>query len=75
VTTVEHYKAWLIANCYTQKFGKNYETFAPVVRYSSVHTLLAFVVQEGMVVHQMDMVTAFLNGVQEVFAQQLALIF
>ena len=34
-----------------------------MVRYSSVRTLLAFAVQEGMVVHQMDVVTAFLNGV------------
>ena len=33
------------------------------LRYSSVRTLLAFEVLEGMVAHQMDVVTAFLNGV------------
>jgi len=61
---VERYKAWLVAKGYTQKYGEDYDaTFAPVVRYSSVRTLLAFAVQEGMVVHQMDVVTAFLNGV------------
>ena len=36
-------------------------SWGPVVRYSSICTLLAFAVQEGMVVHQMDAVTAFLN--------------
>ena len=57
---MERYKAWLVAKGYTQKYGEDYdETFAPVVRYSSVCTLLAFEVQEGMVVDQMKMVTAF----------------
>ena len=61
---MESYKAWLVAKGYTQKYGEDYdETFAPVVRYSSVRTLLAFAMQEGMVVHQMDVVTVFLNGV------------
>jgi len=61
---VERYKARLVAKGYSQKYGEdNEETFAPVVRYTSIHTLLAFSVQEGMIVHQMDMVTAFLNGV------------
>ena len=61
---MERYKAWLVAKGYTQKYGEDYdETFAPVVRYSSVRTLLAFAMQEGMVVHQMDVVTVFLNGV------------
>ena len=43
-----------------------------MVRYSSVRTLLAFAVQEGMVVHQMDVVTAFLNGVldEEIYMVQ-----
>ena len=61
---MERSKARLVAKGYTQKYEEDYdETFAPVVRYSSVRTLLAFAVQEGMVVHQMDVVTAFLNGV------------
>ena len=70
---MERYKAWLVAKGYTQKYGEGYdETFEPVVRYSSVRTLLAFAVQEGMVVHQMDVVTAFLNGVldEEVYMVQ-----
>jgi len=60
---VEHYKARLVAKGYTQKYGEDYDqTFAPAVR-SSVCTLLAFAVQEGMVIHQMDVVTVFLNVV------------
>ena len=71
--TVECYKARLVAKCYTQKYGEDYdEMFAAVVRYSPVRTLLAFAVQEGMVVHQMDVVTAFLNGVldEEIYMVQ-----
>jgi len=72
--TVERYKVRLVAKGYTQKYGEDYdETFAPVVRYSSVRTLLlAFAVQEGMVVYQMDVVTTFLNGVldEEIYMVQ-----
>ena len=60
---VERYKARLMAKGYTQKPGEGYdETYSPVVRYSSIRALLAFAVQNGMIVHQMDVVTAFLNG-------------
>ena len=41
------------------------ETFAPVVQSSSIRTLQAFAVQNDMIVHQMDVVTAFLNGLLE----------
>ena len=33
-----------------------------VVRFSSIRALLAFAVQNDMLIHQMDVVTAFLNG-------------
>ncbi len=42
------------------------EILAPVVRSSSsLRTLLAIAVQNDMIVHQMDVVTAFLNGLLE----------
>ncbi len=60
---VKRFKARLVAKGYAQKYGIDYdETFSPVVRFSSIRTLLAFAVQNNMVVHQMDVVTAFLNG-------------
>ena len=60
---VERYKCRLVAKGYSQKYGADYdETFSPVVRFSSIRTLLAFAVQNNLHVHQMDVVTAFLNG-------------
>ena len=70
---VEHYKARLVAKGYTQKPGEDYdETYSPVVKYSSIRALLAFAVQNGMIVHQMDVVTVFLNGTldEEIYMEQ-----
>ncbi len=45
---------------YSQKYGVDYEeTFAPVVRFSSIRALLA---QNDMLVHQMDVQTAWYSG-------------
>ena len=60
---VERYKCRLVAKGYSQLYGADYdETFSPVVRFSSIRTLLSFAVQNNLHVHQMDVVTAFLNG-------------
>ena len=60
---VERFKARLVAKGYTQRYSVDYEeTFSPVVRFPSVCTLLAYAVQDSMLIHQMDIVTAFLNG-------------
>ena len=60
---VQKFKARLVAKGYSQQFGVDYhDTFAPVVRFNSLRTLLALAVQRGMIIHQMDVVTAFLNG-------------
>ena len=70
---MERYKARLVAKGYTQKYGEDYtETFSPVVRYSSIRALLAFAVQNDMMIHQMDAVTAFLNGKldEEIYMEQ-----
>ena len=60
---VKRFKARLVAKGFAQKWGIDYdETFSPVVRFSSIRTSLALAIQNNMVVHQMDVVTAFLNG-------------
>ena len=48
---------------FSQQYGINYnKKFSPVARYSSIRTILTYAVEHNMLVHQMDVVTAFLNG-------------
>ena len=64
--SVEKYKAIFVARGFSQIKGIDYEeTFAPVARYSSIRTILVLSAQMGWHIHQMDVKTAFLNGVIE----------
>jgi len=57
------YKARLVARGFTQEYMTDYdETFAPVARISSFRFLLALSNQYDLMVHHMDVKTAFLNG-------------
>ena len=70
---VECYKARLVAQGCTQRFGVDYEeTFSPVVRFESIRMLMALGVQHNLQLHQMDVSTAFLNGAlaEEVYMKQ-----
>lgn len=60
---VNRFKGCLVAKGHAQIEGIDYEeTFSPVVRFSSIRTILAFALQYNMLIHQMDVVAAFLNG-------------
>jgi len=57
------YKARLVARGFSQEYLKDYnETFAPVARISSFRIILAIANQFDLLVHHMDVKTAFLNG-------------
>jgi transposase InsO family protein len=62
-TVNERHKARLVARGYSQIQGIDYtETFCPVVRHTSLRILFALATQLDWHIHQMDAVTAFLQG-------------
>ena len=64
--SIDKYKERFIAQGFSQKEGIDYEeTFAPMVRYTSIKTILALEAIMKWKVHQMDVKTAFLNGLLE----------
>nr|GFA04635.1 copia protein [Tanacetum cinerariifolium] len=66
-------KARLVAVGYSQQEGIDYdETFAPVAQIEAIHLFLAYVAHKNFTVFQMDVKTAFLNGIlkEEVYVGQ-----
>nr|GEY56948.1 retrovirus-related Pol polyprotein from transposon TNT 1-94 [Tanacetum cinerariifolium] len=66
-------KARLVARGYRQEEGINFEeSFALVTRLEAIRIFLAYVTHKNMVVYQMDVKTAFLNGNmrEEVYVSQ-----
>ncbi|GJR75287.1 retrovirus-related pol polyprotein from transposon TNT 1-94 [Tanacetum coccineum] len=66
-------KAQLVARGYRQEEGIDFEeSFAPIARLEAIRIFLAFSAHMNMVVYQMDVKTAFLNGNlrEEVYVSQ-----
>ncbi|GJW68388.1 retrovirus-related pol polyprotein from transposon TNT 1-94 [Tanacetum coccineum] len=66
-------KARLVAVGYCQQEGIDYdETFAPVARIEAIRLFLAYAAHKDFTVFQMDVKTAFLNGIlkEEVYVGQ-----
>ena len=63
---VERHKARLVVKVYRQKAGIDYdEVFAPVARMETIRLLISQAAQFEWSVYQMDVKSAFLNGVLE----------
>ena len=59
----DQFKARFVAKGYNQKMGVDYgETFSPTADLTSVRVVLQKAVQENLLVHQMDVKTAFLHA-------------
>ncbi|GJT12880.1 retrovirus-related pol polyprotein from transposon TNT 1-94 [Tanacetum coccineum] len=63
---VEKYKARLVVKGYKQKHGIDYkEVFSPIARLETIRMIIAIVAQHKWKIHQMDVKSAFLNGLLE----------
>jgi histone deacetylase 1/2 len=64
--TIERYKAHLVAKDFKQRYGHDYEdTFINVVKPTTIHLLLMIAITRGWSMRQLDVQSAFLNGVPE----------
>jgi hypothetical protein len=68
----ERYNARLVAKGFVQEEGNDFnETFAPVVIIQSIRLLLDIAINEGLIVHHVDISTTFLYGIldEEVYKE------
>ncbi|GKE24004.1 retrovirus-related pol polyprotein from transposon TNT 1-94 [Tanacetum coccineum] len=66
-------KARLVERGYRQEKGINFEeSFTPIARLEAIRIFIAYVAHKNMTVYQMDVKTAFLNGIlrEEVYVSQ-----
>nr|KAJ0200935.1 hypothetical protein LSAT_V11C600328890 [Lactuca sativa] len=70
--TIDKYKARLVIQGFRQKEGIYlFDTYAPIARISTIRLLLALAAIHNLVIHQMDVKTAFLNDDMLIFGTDL----
>lgn len=73
--SLDRYKARWVVRGFTQRASVDYgETFCPVVKSATVHTVLALAASRDWPVHQLDVNNAFLHGFisEDIYARQPA---
>ena len=61
--SIQKYKARIVAQGFTQVEGIDFnQTFAPVTKFSSLHTIFALAAKHNLEVHQMDVKATYLNA-------------
>ena len=71
--SINKHKARLVAKGYSQEPGTDFtDTFAPVSRLDTIKLVLAVAAQCGWLIYQLDVKSAFLNGVlkEEIYVEQ-----
>ena len=71
--SLDCHKSRLVAKGYSQHPGFDFkETFAPTVRYSTIHIVLALAALEDLELRSIDISHAYLNGTleEEIYMQQ-----
>lgn len=71
--SIEHFKACLVANGFHQQPSLDYnETFSPIVKHTTIHTVLALATSKRWSIRQLDVHNAFLHGylLEEMYMRQ-----
>jgi hypothetical protein len=71
--TIDKYKARHVTKRFTQKECEDFfNTYSPVTRLTIIYVLVALAASHGMLIHQIDVKTTFLNGKldEKIYMQQ-----